>query len=405
MHSLARKESKVEFDARMKWWREARFGMFIHWGPVSLKGTEIGWSRGGERRGTSAKGKGAIPVEVYDNLYKQFNPVKFNAKEWVEIAKNAGMKYMVFTTKHHDGFSMFDSKLTEYKITNSPFKRDVCKELAEACHKAGLGLGWYYSPRDWYHPDFATKNHARYVAFYLGQLRELCTNYGKVDIIWFDGLDSPRDLWGDAPKKSFEMIRSLQPHIILNNRGGLPGDFTTPEQQIGPFNDKGHWETCMTLCRQWSWKPNDKMKSLKECLHTLVRVVGGDGNLLFNVGPMPDGRIEPRQVKRLLKMGQWLEEHGNSIYGTRGGSFKPGTWGASTHKRNRVYVHILNVPEKVLVLPTIPQKIVSSRLLSGAKVFVTQSNKAVEISVAKADTDPIDIVVLELNKPVSQSSR
>jgi len=178
-------------------WREMKFGLFIHWGPVSLKGTEIGWSRGGERRGRS--GAGSIPAEEYDNLYKRFDPVKFNADEWIQTAKDAGMKYLVFTSKHHDGFSMFDSAHTDYKITNSPFKRDVVKELADACHKAGLKLGYYYSPVDWFHPDYRTATHPKYIDFMHNQLREICTNYGRIDIIWFDGLGGAAKDWNSEP--------------------------------------------------------------------------------------------------------------------------------------------------------------------------------------------------------------
>jgi alpha-L-fucosidase len=151
-----------------------------------------------------------------------------------------------------------------------------------------------------------------------------------LDILWFDGLDSPRELWGDTPAESFRMIRSLQPEIVLNNRGGLPGDFDTPEQHVGEFNRQRPWETCMTICRQWAWRPGDQLKSLEQCLHTLIYTAGGDGNLLFNVGPMPDGRIEPRQVERLMEMGRWLDQYGARIYATRGGPFKPGRWGAAT---------------------------------------------------------------------------
>ena len=183
----------------MQWWRDARFGMFVHWGPVSLKGTEIGWSRGGERRGRS--GTGSIPVEVYDNLYKEFNPTEFDAGEWVEIAKAAGMKYIVFTSKHHDGFSMFDSKATDYKITSpeSPFGRDVVGELAKACHDGGLKIGFYYSPVDWYHPDYRTENHANYIKFMHNQVREICSNYGRIDIMWFDGLGGTSEDWNSKP--------------------------------------------------------------------------------------------------------------------------------------------------------------------------------------------------------------
>jgi alpha-L-fucosidase len=384
-----------------------KFGLFIHWGPVSLKGTEIGWSRGGERRGRKDKSTGSIPVEIYDNLYKQFNPIKFDADEWVQIAKDAGMKYLVFTSKHHDGFSMFDTQQTDYKITSkdSPYGKDVCKKLADACHMHGLGLGWYYSPRDWYHPDFATKNHQKYLKFYMNQLRELCTNYGKIDILWFDGLDSPRELWGDTPVESYKILRTLQPNIIFNNRGGLPGDHDTPEQRIGKFQNDRPWETCMTICRQWAWKPNDKMKSLKQCIDTLVRVVGGDGNLLFNVGPMPDGRIEPRQVTRLKEMGNWLKQYGQSIYSTRGGPFKPGGWGASTYKRNTIYVHVLDWQEDTLVLPPIPKQVVAYSVMGGGTVTVKQTSKAIEISVPKSYRKDLDtIVVLQLDGPASEIS-
>jgi len=394
-------ETEEQREQRLAWWRVARFGLFIHWGPVSLKGTEIGWSRGGERRGTG--GTGTIPVEVYDNLYKQFNPVKFNAQEWVSIAKAAGMKYLVFTSKHHDGFSMFDSKLTDYKITNSPFKRDVVAELAKACHEGGIKLGFYYSPPDWYHPDYRTENHARYIKFLHGQLRELCSNYGRVDIIWFDGLGGKAVDW-DSPNL-FKMIRKLQPHVIINNRAGLPGDHDTPEQRVGRFQTDRPWESCITICRQWAWKPNDQMKSLKECIDILVRCVGGDGNLLLNVGPMPTGEIEPRQVARLKEIGAWLKRWGKTIYGTRGGPFRPGTWGASTYKGNKVYVHILHWPQETVTLPPIQKKIIATSVLTGGTGTVNQTDERIEISVPQTDHQELDtIVLLELDGPASEAN-
>jgi alpha-L-fucosidase len=382
-------------------WRDMKFGLFIHWGPVSIKGTEIGWSRGGQRRGRNDKSTGSIPVEIYDNLYKQFNPVKFDAEQWVQMAKDAGMKYLVFTSKHHDGFSMFDSKLTDYKISNSPFKRDVVGELAEACHKAGLKLGYYYSPVDWYHPDYRTENHSRYIEFLHGQLHEICSNYGKIDIIWFDGLGGTAKDWDS--ESMFKMIRQLQPHVIINNRAGLPADHDTPEQRIGTFRTHRPWETCMTICRQWAWKPNDQMKSLKQCIDTLIRVVGGDGNLLFNVGPMPDGRIEPRQVERLREMGAWLKKYGQSIYATRGGPFRTGLWGASTHKDNTIYVHILSWPGEKLLLPPIPKRIIASSVLTDGTTIVRQTDKAIEISVPEAYRREIDTIIkLELDGPAEE---
>jgi len=377
-------------------WQAMRLGMFIHWGPVSLKGTEIGWSRGGQRPGIG--GTGEIPLAVYDNLYKEFNPTNFNAREWVAVAKAMGAKYLVFTTKHHDGFCEFDSQLTDYKITNSPFKRDVVKELAEACHEAGLKLGFYHSPPDWHHPDYRTANHARFIQYLHGQARELCSNYGRVDIFWFDGLNSTlREL--DA-ENLLPMIRYLQPRIIINNRACLPADHDTPEQEIGHFQTDRPWESCITLGDQWAWKPNDNLKPLKQCLQTLIRCAGGDGNLLFNVGPMPTGEIEPRQVERLKEMGQWLAEYGETIYATRGGPFRPGQWGASTCKGNTIFVHVLDWPGDKLRLPGIPARIISSSLLTGGTVEVGQSEQATEVVVAPGDRQEIDtIVVLQLDSP------
>ncbi|NLE59393.1 MAG: DUF1080 domain-containing protein [Planctomycetes bacterium] len=384
---------------RTRWWQEARFGMFIHWGPVSLKGTEIGWSRAGERRGTGG-GKGTIPVEVYDNLYREFNPTEFNAKEWVQIAKDAGMKYMVFTTKHHDGFCEFDSKLTDYKITNSPFKRDVVAELSAACHEAGMPIGFYYSPPDWHHPHYRTENHNRYVEYMHGQIRELLSNYGKIAILWFDGLGGTSTDWNSTTL--FEEVFRLQPDIIVNNRAGLAADHDTPEQQVGKFQNNRLWESCITIGRQWAWKPDDEMKSLKDCIQTLVRCAGGDGNLLFNVGPMPTGEIEPRQVERLREMGQWLGKHGESIYGTRGGPFMPGAWGGSTRKGNRIYLHVFNWPAEgdTITLPPIRKKLTGTAVLTGGTAEVKQNDEGLTITVSASDRREIDtIIAIDLDGP------
>lgn len=405
-------ETNVPSDAkRIEWWQDARFGLFIHWGPVSLKGTEIGWSRGGERRGYGSTGT-EVPVAVYDNLYKQFNPTNYNAEHWVAMAKAAGMKYVVFTSRHHDGFSMFDTKANDYKITSpeSPFRRDVVKELADACHKAGMPFGLYYSQPNWWHPDaFTADRHAKYLAFLKTQVRELLTHYGKVDIFWFDGLGkSAADYDAVALNK---MIRELQPGILINNRDGLPEDFDTPEQVVGKFQNDRPWESCITICQQWSWKPNDTMKSLQQCLDTLIRCAGGDGNLLFNVGPMPDGRIEPRQEARLREMGAWLAAYGQTIYGTRGGPWKPNAVVASTRRGNTIYVHILKWNGETVTLPNIPAKIVGASLLTGGKVEMQRTDEGIVLSVPASDRQPIDTLVkLELDgsamdiAPVSLSS-
>ncbi len=378
-------------------WRSWKFGLFIHWGPVSLKGTEIGWSRGGERRGTG--GTGTIPVEVYDNLYREFNPVAFDAREWVRIAQDTGMKYLVFTSRHHDGFTNFDSKYTDYKITSpdSPYGKDIVKQLADACHQANLAFGVYYSQPDWHHPDYRTERHDQYLRYMHGQVEELFTNYGRIDVLFFDGLEGTAKDW-DA-FTLIPRIRQLQPWVVINNRCGVPADYDTPEQRIGEMQTDRPWETCMTIGDQWAWKPDDNIKSLKVCLQTLVRVVGGDGNFLFNVGPMPDGRIEPRQVERLHEMGEWLRQYGESIYDTRGGPFTPGPWGAATQKGNRIYLHLLDPAMEVVNLPAIPEEIIGSSVLTGGDAKVVQTEQGIQVSVPEQDRKEVDtIVMLDLQK-------
>ncbi len=387
-------------------WRDMKFGLFVHWGPVSLKGTEIGWSRGRE-----------VPTEEYDQLYKRFNPTQFNAEAWVTTAKEAGMRYLVLTSKHHDGFCLWPSKFTDYHIGNTPFGRDVMRELADACAEHGIQFCTYHSICDWYHPDYpmgspggSTKkpnpNMPRYFQYLKNQTREIIENYGPLGIMWFDGQwEEPWTLeYGD---ELYAHLKALQPNLVINNRvskgrNGIAGDYDTPEQRIGNFQNDRPWETCMTICQQWAWKPNDVMKSEKECIQTLVRVVGGDGNLLFNVGPMPDGRIEPRQVDRLLEMGQWLGKYGQTIYGTRGGPFRTAASLASTYQGNTIYVHILDWPDATVTLPALPKGIVSASLLTGGSVNVRQTADAIVIGVREEYRDPIDTIVeLTLDGPAA----
>jgi len=390
-------------------WRAMRFGMFIHWGPVSIKGTEIGWSRGAE-----------VPIEEYDNLYKQFNPVNFNADEWVAIAKEAGMKYLVITSKHHDGFCLWDSEYTDYDIMSTPFKRDVLKELSEACRRQGIVFCTYHSICDWYHPDYPlgspggrtrkpNPNMERYVQYLHNQTAEIIRKYGPLGVMWFDG--EWEEPWTHAHGLAlYKHIRTLQPDILINNRvdkgrrgmegntegPDFVGDFDTPEQRVGTFNRERPWETCMTICRQWAWKPNDELKSLSQCLQILLRTVGGDGNLLLNVGPMPDGQIEPRQVERLREIGAWLKKYGDGVYGTRGGPFKPGSWGASTCKDNKIYVFIFNWPQQgPLVLPPINQKVLAAVVRTGGDLKIEQTNTQLAVNLPPEQRDPL-VTVLEL---------
>jgi alpha-L-fucosidase len=410
-------------EKQLEWWQDARFGMFIHWGPVTLKGTEIGWSRGGE-----------VPIDVYDNLYKEFNPVHFDADAWVKLAKDAGMKYIVFTSKHHDGFCMWDTKYNDYNIMHTPFKRDVTKELAEACKKYEMAFGIYHSTCDWRHPDFPKTsprggvwreeyNLDRYTEYLKNQSAELVQNYGPLAVMWYD---MPQEFDSIRGQSVVDRIRSIQPSILVNERTGAKGDFDTPEQTIGGFELERPWETCMTIARQWAWKPNDEVKTLEQCIQGLVRTAGGNGNLLFNIGPKPDGNIEPEQVTRLKEMGSWLQKYGHTIYGTRGGPFKPTDWGVSTRKDNKIYLHILNWigTNRNLKVPTLHAEILDCTLLTGGEIAFTKEdgyynfefsenslnslNTIIEITLDKnvMDVEPLEAKpqVISFNKPVTASS-
>lgn len=393
-------------EEEMQWWRDARFGMFIHWGPAAIGGGDISWCRkGGERIGDHQfVVEPQIPAEIYDNFYKKFNPTLYDAKEWVSIAKSAGMKYMILTAKHHDGFCLFDTRLTEHRVTapDCPCQRDLVDELADSCHEAGMKLGFYYSARDWYHPDYLTENHARYLAFYHAQLLELLCNYGKLDLLWFDHIGGTHDQWD--PDLVLRMARTLQPGILINNRlhfsvmnGSIPeylGDYDTPEQQLGAYRIDRAWESCLCLVGGvWSYKPGGEMMSLKECLQSLIQCAGGDGNLLLNTGPMPDGRIEPRQAERLKEIGDWLCKYGKSIYGTRGGPFLPGDWGVSTHKKQTIYLHVLKTDDAVIELPPIYAKILTATVLTGGTAHFTQDSDGIQITLSKDSKNEYDTIV------------
>jgi alpha-L-fucosidase len=394
---------------RLAWWREARFGMFIHWGPISLKGTEISWSRAGERRGWS--GTGEVPVEVYDNLYKQFNPVKFNADTWASIANAAGMKYVVLIAKHCDGFCMWRSASDAYCMTNTPSGRDICREVADAVHHKGLHLGWYYSPVDWRDPDSRTERNEAYLVRMRKHLHELLSDYGAVDLLWFDTDGGPAP-WDQ--ENTYSLVRSLQPQVVINNRLDMNSlddykaqrilphaDYSTPEQHVGTYDDQHPWETCMTIGTQWSWKPNDTIKTAEQCIAILVQCVTGDGNLLLNVGPMPNGEIEPRQVAVLKKVGQWMKKYGESIYGTRGGPFRNGPWGGSTRKGNVVYLHVMQWNNGQIVLPPLDAKITSVSSLTGGTPSFKQTDDGITITMRNAPKPkPVSLLKLQCDRPM-----
>jgi alpha-L-fucosidase len=393
--------------ADLSWWRDARFGMFVHWGPVSLRGTEIGWSRGRE-----------VPVGEYDALYRHFDPKAFDAGAWVKVAKDAGMRYLVLTTKHHDGFCLWDSRLTDYTIAHTPFRRDVVRELSQACQREGLAFCAYHSILDWRHPDYplgspggtTTKpspNMARYVAYLKGQLNELLTGYGPLGILWFDG--EWEEPWTEAMGQDlYRHVRGLQPSLIVNNRvtksrkdmegtsegHGFFADYDTPEQRVGRYQDARPWESCITICEQWAWKPNDTLKTLAECVRTLATCAGGDGNLLLNVGPMPTGEIEGRQVERLREIGRWLRANGESLYGTRGGPWLPGPWGVSTRRGRTAWLHVFDWPPGGAVrLPSLGPRVTHARVLGGPSIPVESSGGDLVARVPERARTAVDTVV------------
>ncbi len=419
------KETTEQRDARMKWWRDAKFGMFLHWGPVSLSGKELSWGRDAHRPwDISGVQTPRTEDTFYDNLYKKFNPVKFNGDEWVKIAQNAGMKYMVIICKHHDGFSMFDSKLTEYDIMATPYGKDIIKQFADACHKAGMRLGLYYSTRDWYNRDYLVGDNSKYDAWYRGQVGELLSNYGQVDVMWFDHVGGQD--WGKWKfDELFSMMYRLQPNLIVNNRAarfcgpGTPqdrgpatheirkitdGDFGTPEQAVGHMDLKHDWESCMTLVGgQWSWKPGGRMYTLDRTLTILVNCVTGGGNLLLNIGPMPTGEIEARQVELLKQVGDWVKPRAEAVYGTRGGPYANGNWGGSSHRGNTVYVFAKDWKGDTLDLSPLPGKITAvKKLMGGDAVEFKQTEKGVDLTLPAAKRDPIyTVFVLTLDRALA----
>ncbi len=408
-------EAKDAFDARMKWWREARFGMFIHWDMSSIAGTEISWSRKATKPldifGDKA---GYVEDPVYDNLYKQFNPVKFNAREWVKLAKAAGMKYLVFTAKHHGGFCMWDTKLTDYSIMNTPFKRDVVKELAEACHRAKMPFGIYYSQRDWHHPDYGIGDNAKYHAYIKGQLTELLTNYGKVDVMWFDSYGRGDSIQYWHADEILALVKRLQPQIIVNNRSGffgqsvpsIRGDFDTPEERLGNFQNTRPWESCMCMVTApgggWSYRKDGKVKHSADCLRMLVGCATGDGNLLLDAGPDAQGVIPDDQAGVLWEVGQWMKTYGESIYGTRGGPFRNGGWGGSTYKGKLIYLHVSKWNDNRLTLPPLKGNVVKCSVLGNrkAKPVVEQNGQGLVVTLPQEHQDKHNtVVVLKLNAP------
>ena len=398
----------------LNWFQDIRFGMFIHWGLYSILAKQE-WVMHTDR----------IPVPEYEKLAPQFNPTQFNADEWVSIAADAGQKYMVITSRHHDGFSMYDTALSDYKVTNTPFGRDPIRELADACARRGdVKLGFYSSLLDWHHPAYRFRDQSGlawsdYLDFLHGQVRELCTNYGEIACVWFDG-DWPHHNFNESdayflPGGSFEydklynMIHTLQPDaVVINNRHEepLPGeDVQGFEQDLPGLNTAGFnstrvfnlpFEVCMTINDHWGFSAVDhNTKSTRHLVHLLVRSVSAGGNYLLNVGPTALGEIVPVHAKRLRGVGEWLKSNGASVYGTRAGIIEPSANAVSTRKGDTHYIHILNNTSDCVTLTGVPNTIKQAHLLrNGAAVEIEQSTDKFALFVPEEQRDPTDTVVV-----------
>jgi alpha-L-fucosidase len=313
---MARKKRISQADKerarRMKWWHEARFGMFVHWGLYSQLGRHE-WVMNRE----------CIPKKEYERLAKTWKVKKRPAREWARLAKKAGMKYMVMTTKHHEGYCLWDTEMTDYNAVNHTPGRDLVREYVEACREFGLRIGFYYSLMDWHHPDGKRCERSeaarrRFVDFTHGCVRELMTNYGRIDVLWYDVSQPLRGPEKWESRKMNRMVRKLQPGIIMNNRSQLPEDFGTPEERIQAAEAGRAWEACMTFNGSWGWMPYapaEDWHSTRKVIQMLNQVTAGGGNLLLNIGPEPDGSVPPEATKRLTPVGRWLARNGEAVYG------------------------------------------------------------------------------------------
>lgn len=406
------KPTTENLEAR-EWFEDAKFGLFIHWGVYSILAN-------GEWVMNTQK----IAKKDYEKLTAFFNPSEFNAKEWVSMAKAAGMKYITVTTRHHDGFSMYNTNQSEWNIIKrTPYKKDPIKMLADECHSQGIKLFFYYSLLDWYRDDYFPRGNTgqssgrpdagdwnNYLNFMNAQLTELLTNYGEIAGIWFDGFWDKKDAdW--QLTKTYELIHKLQPQCLIGNNHHQAikdgEDFQMFEKDLPGANTAGFnkesvigslpLETCETMNNSWGFNlKDDKYKSTKEIIHYLVKAAGNNANLLLNVGPMPNGQIQPEFIDTLQKAGKWLSKYGETIYGTRGGPLAPHSWGVTTEKDNKIFVHLLNPEDNVLLLQGITKKIKSiSEYGSNNKIKFKQDSLGITIQLPKILHEHDTVLVLE----------
>jgi alpha-L-fucosidase len=384
---------------RMKWWHDARFGMFIHWGLYSVLGRHE-WAMENE----------GIPVAEYEQIALRFKPKPNAARDWARLAKQTGQKYMVMTTKHHEGFCHFDTKLTDYCAPKQGPGRDLVKEFVEAVRAEGLRVGFYYSLMDWHHPDgarCATDEQARrrFVDYIHGQIRELLTNYGRIDVLWYD-VAWPLDAKGWESEKMNEMVFQLQPEIIVNNRNQLPGDFATPEQRITA--DQRAWESCMTLNDSWGYnRGDDNWKPPKTVVRNLITCAHDTGNYLLNIGPRADGSIPEESVHIFSSVGKWLERNGAAIYQSEKCQPKTSNYAGFTRKGNTLYMHVSFWPGNTVSLGGLRNKVKAVRLsASGAEVKFDQDDFRLRMTglPEKAPDDPVTTLAIECDGEPQQDT-
>ncbi len=377
---------------RMQWWHQAKFGMFIHFGLYAAHGRHE-WAMETE----------AIPVAEYQKFTAGFHPAPGSARKWAQLAKAAGMKYMVLTSKHHEGFCNWDTKLTNYNAVNYGPKRDILKEYVEAARAEGLRVGFYYSLMDWHHPDGARCQddpaaRRRFVDYTHGLIRELLTNYGKIDVLWYD-VSWPLDAEGWESEKMNQMVFALQPDIIVNNRNRLAGDFSTPEQTIRAESGGRAWESCMTLNDSWGYqRADDNWKTPRTVIRNLITCARDGGNYLLNIGPAPDGSIPPESVRILSEVGQWMKTGGQAIYGADPCRVARSNYGNFTRHGNRLYMHVHFWPGDGISISGLRQKVTSATLLkTGQRVTVSQDGFRTLLTglPAKAPDSPVTTLVLE----------